>query len=96
MNSFTPRKKSMFFTFLLFVGLLICLGGLGTDINAYYMSRCYHEAYGRKAYILGNKPIERKANITIKRTPMETVKEQKLSSTSKKTVGALKFNKFIK
>ena len=46
--------------------------------------------------ILGNKPIERKANITIKRTPMETVKEQKLSSTSKKTVGALKFNKFIK
>ena len=38
MNSFTPRKKSMFFTFLLFVGLLICLGGLGTDISALYVS----------------------------------------------------------
>lgn len=28
---------------------------IGTDANAYYMSRCYHEAYGKKAYILGNK-----------------------------------------
>jgi len=30
---------------------------IGTDANAYYMSRCYHEAYGKKAYILGNKPL---------------------------------------
>lgn len=30
---------------------------IGTDANAYYMSRCYHEAYGKKAYILGNKPM---------------------------------------
>lgn len=30
---------------------------IGTDANAYYMSRCFHEAYGKKAYILGNKPM---------------------------------------
>lgn len=30
---------------------------IGTDANAYYMSRCYHEEYGKKAYILGNKPM---------------------------------------
>ena len=30
---------------------------IGTDANAYYMSRCFHEAYGKKAYILGNKPL---------------------------------------
>lgn len=30
---------------------------IGTDSNAYYMSRCYHELYGKKAYVLGNKPM---------------------------------------
>ena len=25
---------------------------LGTDANAYYMARCYHEAYNEKAYVL--------------------------------------------
>ena len=29
----------------------------GTDINAYYMSRCYHELTGKKAYIIGNRAI---------------------------------------
>lgn len=29
----------------------------GTDANAYYMARCYHEAYGKKAYLLGKKPM---------------------------------------
>ena len=26
---------------------------IGTDANAYYMARCYHEAYNKKAYVLG-------------------------------------------
>ena len=30
---------------------------LGSDINVYYMSRCYHELYGKKANVLGNEPI---------------------------------------
>lgn len=30
---------------------------IGTDINAYYMSRCYHELTGRKADIIGNRAI---------------------------------------
>ena len=30
---------------------------IGTDANAYYMSRCYYETYHQKAYILGNKPL---------------------------------------
>lgn len=30
---------------------------LGTDINAYYMARCYHEKYKRKAYIIGKEPM---------------------------------------
>lgn len=30
---------------------------IGTDINAYYMARCYHEAYGRKAKMIGKQPI---------------------------------------
>lgn len=30
---------------------------LGTDINAYYMARCYHERYNRKAYIIGKEPM---------------------------------------
>jgi len=25
---------------------------IGSDANAYYMARCFHEAYGRKAYVL--------------------------------------------
>lgn len=30
---------------------------IGTDINAYYMSRCYHEITGKKADIIGNRAI---------------------------------------
>lgn len=30
---------------------------IGTDINAYYMSRCYHELTGNKADIIGNRAI---------------------------------------
>ena len=30
---------------------------IGTDINAYYMSRCYHELTGKKADIIGNRAI---------------------------------------
>ena len=30
---------------------------LGSDANAYYMARCYHEAYNRKAKILSAKPM---------------------------------------
>lgn len=30
---------------------------LGTDINTYYMSRCYHELIGKKADIIGNRAI---------------------------------------
>lgn len=30
---------------------------VGTDANAYYMARCYHEAYGKKANLLGVKPM---------------------------------------
>ena len=30
---------------------------LGTDINTYYMSRCYHELTGKKADIIGNRAI---------------------------------------
>lgn len=26
---------------------------LGSDINAYYMARCYHEEYNKKAYLIG-------------------------------------------
>ena len=29
----------------------------GTDANAYFMARCYHEKYGKKAYLLGRNPI---------------------------------------
>lgn len=29
----------------------------GTDANAYYMARCYHEAYGKKANLIGKKPM---------------------------------------
>ena len=28
---------------------------LGSDANAYYMGRCYYEAYHKKAYMLVNK-----------------------------------------
>ena len=30
---------------------------IGTDINAYYISRCYHELTGKKADIIGNRAI---------------------------------------
>jgi len=30
---------------------------IGTDINAYYMSRCYHELTGKKADTIGNRSI---------------------------------------
>ncbi len=30
---------------------------VGTDANAYYMARCYHEAYGKKANLLGKSPM---------------------------------------
>lgn len=30
---------------------------IGTDINAYYMSRCYHELTGKKADIIGNRAM---------------------------------------
>lgn len=29
----------------------------GTDANAYYMARCYHEAYNKKPTLLGKKPM---------------------------------------
>ena len=30
---------------------------IGTDINSYYMSRCYHELTGKKADIIGKEPM---------------------------------------
>ena len=30
---------------------------IGTDMNAYYMSRCYHELTGKKADVIGNRAI---------------------------------------
>lgn len=30
---------------------------IGTDANAYYMARCYHELYNKKATLLGKKPM---------------------------------------
>lgn len=30
---------------------------VGMDANAYYMARCYHERYGKKAYLIGKNPI---------------------------------------
>lgn len=30
---------------------------LGTDINAYYMARCHHEKYHRKAHLIGKEPM---------------------------------------
>ena len=30
---------------------------IGTDANAYYMARCYHEAYEKKANLLGKTPM---------------------------------------
>ena len=30
---------------------------IGTDINAYYMARCYNEAYNKKAYLIGMLPM---------------------------------------
>ncbi len=30
---------------------------LGSDANAYYMARCTHEAYNKKAYLIGKEPL---------------------------------------
>ncbi len=30
---------------------------IGMDANAYYMARCYHEKYHKKAYLIGKNPI---------------------------------------
>ena len=30
---------------------------IGTDTNAYYLARCYHELYNKKANMLGKKPM---------------------------------------
>ncbi|MBQ8203087.1 MAG: carboxylate--amine ligase [Clostridia bacterium] len=30
---------------------------IGTDANAYYMARCFHEQYGKKATLLGKSPL---------------------------------------
>lgn len=30
---------------------------VGMDANAYYMARCYHERYGKKAHLIGKNPI---------------------------------------
>lgn len=30
---------------------------LGSDANAYYMARCYHEEYHKKAYVLAKEPL---------------------------------------
>ena len=30
---------------------------IGTDINAYYMARCYHELTGKKAHLIGKSPM---------------------------------------
>ena len=30
---------------------------LGSDINVYYMARCYHELYHEKADVLGKEPM---------------------------------------
>lgn len=30
---------------------------IGTDANAYYMARCFHELYGKKATLLGKSPL---------------------------------------
>lgn len=30
---------------------------VGSDINAYYMARCYHEAYGKKAHLIAKEPM---------------------------------------
>ena len=38
---------------------------IGTDINAYYMSRCYHELTGKKADIIGKAPMAFTSNSKI-------------------------------
>ena len=30
---------------------------IGTDANAYYLARCYHELFGKKAALVGTKPL---------------------------------------
>lgn len=59
---------------------------LGTDINAYYMARSYHEKYHRKAYLIGKEPmnftslssivhIEYEPNLWEKETFLKRLKE---------------------
>lgn len=31
---------------------------IGSDINAYYMARCCHESYNKKAYLIGKEPMK--------------------------------------
>jgi len=31
---------------------------LGSDINTYYMARNYHEAFYKKAYVIGKQPMK--------------------------------------
>jgi len=38
---------------------------LGSDVNAYYMARCTHEKYGKKAYLLASKKMAFTAYSTI-------------------------------
>lgn len=38
---------------------------IGTDANAYYMARNFHEAYGKKSYVIGRLPMQFTANSKI-------------------------------
>ena len=38
---------------------------LGSDVNAYYMARCTHEAFNKKAYLLANRKMAFTAYSTI-------------------------------
>jgi len=38
---------------------------IGTDANAYYMARCFHEAYNKKAHLVGKSPLPYTAHTDI-------------------------------